>query len=191
MSEKEEKKEGEGAEGGAKKKSKKKLFIIIAVVVLLAGGGAFILLGGHKKEEEKTEEVEAPKVFKTIKLEPIIVNLTEAKSFLKVSMILEYDEELLHKLTSGAAGGGEGHGGGGSGGEKEGGEGGFPPALIEKEPKIKDRIIGILSAKTPSDVLSVSGKQAIKDEIVEGVNEVLELSEPVIVSVFFTEFIVQ
>ena len=171
------------------KKSKKKLIIIAVVALLVLGGGGFFMFGRSKPVEEKVEETDKPKVFKTIKLDPIIVNLTEAKSFLKVSMMLEYDEELLNKLTATVAGG-KGKGGGGA---AEGGEaaGGFPPAMMDKEPKIKDKIIAIMSIKTPADVLSGTGKQALKDEIIEGVNEVLEFPEPVVVGVFFTEFIVQ
>jgi flagellar FliL protein len=187
MAEKEEKKEGEEA---PKKKSKKKLIIIVVAVLLLAGGGAFFLLGGKTEEGDKTEEVEKAKVYKTAKLDPFIVNLSEAKSFLKVAILMEYDEELLHKFTGGAEGGGKGHGGGGSGGEAVA-EGGFPPAMMEKEPRIKDKIISILSSKTPADVLSSTGKQALKDEVLEGINEVLEFPEPVVVALFFTEFIVQ
>jgi flagellar FliL protein len=188
MSEKEEPKEGAEA---PKPKSKKKLIIIIAVVLLLVGGGAgFFLMSGGEEEVAK-EEVEEVKVYKTIKLDPFIVNLSEAKSFLKVAMLVEYDETLLHKLSAGSAAGGEGHGGGGSGGASAPPEGGFPPGMIEKEARIRDRIIAILSAKSPADVLSVTGKQNLKDELIEGINEVLELPEPIIVNIYFTEFIVQ
>jgi flagellar FliL protein len=190
MAEKEQPKEGE--QEAPKPKSKKMLFIIIAVVLLLGGGGAaFFLMGSNAEKEEAEKEVEEVKVFKTIKLDPIIVNLSEAKSFLKVAMLIEYDDTLLLKLTAGAEGGGEGHGGGGGGGGAKPPEGGFPPAMIEKEARLKDRIISILSAKTPSDVLSVTGKQNVKDELIEGINEVLEFPEPVVVNIYFTEFIVQ
>jgi flagellar FliL protein len=186
MSDKEEKKEGEEA---PKKKSKKMLFIIIGVVLLLGGAAAFFLLGSKPEEAEHVEEVEKPKVFKTAKLDPFIVNLSEAKSFLKVVILLEYDEELVTKFTGGE-GGGSGHGGGGSGGG-EAPEGGFPPALMEKEARMKDKIIAVLSSKTPADVLNAAGKNALKDELLEGINEVLEFPEPVIVGLYFTEFIVQ
>ena len=188
MAEKEDKTEGEAMPA---KKSKKKLFIILAVVLLLVGGGAAFFLHGSKKDDaEKTEEAEKPKAFKTAKLDPFIVNLSEAKSFLKVTMLIEYDEELLHKFT-GAVGGGKGHGGGGAGGEGAAAEGGFPAEIMDKEPRIKDKIIAILSSKTPADVLSSTGKQALKDEVLEGINEVLEFPEPIIVALYFTEFIVQ
>lgn len=190
MAEKEEKKEAEGAEvkEAPPKKSKKKLIIIIVAVLLIAGGAAaFLLLGSkHDKKETAAEETEEPRHLKTLKLDPFIVNLSEAKSFLKLSILVEIDETLLTKLTAATASGG--HGGGGAG---EGEGGAMPPIFSEKEARIRDKVIAILSSKTPSDVLSVTGKQALKDEVIEGINEILELPEPIVVNVYFTEFIVQ
>lgn len=186
----EEKKE---TEGESKPKSKKKLIIIIAVVLLLVGGGGgfFLMSGSSEDDASKHEEVEKPPVFKKIKLDPIIVNLSEAKSFLKVSMLLEYDADALTKAFAHGEGGGAGHGGGGSGGEAAAPEGGFPPEIIEKEPVVKDTILRILSSKTTADVLTVNGKQALKEELIEAVNEAIEAPEPIIVNIYFIEFIIQ
>lgn len=173
-----------------KPKGKKKLIIIILVVVLLlgGGGGAFLFLGGSKEEgEEHKAEEEAPRVIKQLVMEPFIVNLSEAKSFLKLKVILEYDEGALAKQTHTEEGGG--HGGGGAGGGEA--EGGAPPELVEKEPIMRDTVIRILSAKTVAEVLTQNGKQQIKDEILEGLNEALEFSEPVFVNLYFMEFIIQ
>lgn len=186
----EEKTEGEGE--AAPKKSKKKLFIIIAVVVLLAGAGAaFALLGG--KPESTAEEGAAVKEeeevhYETVELDTFIVNLSENASFLKVKMLLEFDPNVVHKSDAGGEGGGGGHGGGGSGGE---GSGGLPGILGEKEPMIKDAIIKLLSSKRTEQVLSVEGKEELKQELVEAINEATGLDEPAVVAVYFTEFIVQ
>lgn len=185
---KEQPKEGEAP---AKPKGKKKLIIILVVVLLLAGGGGFFLLKGGGEEEsaeKKEEETTEARVVKRIKLDTMIVNLSEAKSFLKVSMLLEYDPEVLAKVA--AHGAGEGHGGGGSGGGEEA-EGGFPGEMLEKEPVVKDAILRVLSSKTPAELLTVTGKQTLKDELIETINETLEYSEPVIINIYFTEFIIQ
>ncbi len=188
----EEKKEGAESEGAAKPKGKKKLIIIIAVVLLLVGGGgAFFLLGGSGEEEVPAEEVEKPVVYKRIKLEPIIVNLSEAKSFLKVSMLLEYDPDALAKAFAHGEGEGAGHGGGGSGGGAPPPDDGFPAEIIEKEPIVRDAILRILSSKTTADVLTVNGKQSLKEELIEAINETIEAPEPIIVNIYFTEFIIQ
>jgi flagellar FliL protein len=188
----EAKKEGEGE---APKKGSKKLLVIIAlvVVVLLGGGGAAMaLMGGEKKEEIKKEEV-APPVLKLAKMEAFLVNLSEQSSFLKAVILIEYDETILHRvLAAQTAGGGSGHGGGAGGG---GGGGGDPHALprgmAEKEPMLRDAIIRVFVSKKSAEVLSGEGKDRLKEELVEGINEALAFDEPVVTNIYFTEFIVQ
>ncbi len=196
MAEEAEKKEGEGEETEAAppKKSKKKLIIIIAVVVILAGaGGAFAMLGG--KAEKPAEGEEAPLEeevhYATVELDPFIVNLSENSSFLKLKILVEYDPKVVeghHDGESGGSGGGGGHGGGGAGG---GEAGGLPGVLGEKEPMIRDAIIRVLSSKKAEQVLSQEGKEELKDELIEAINEATGLDEPAVVAVYFTEFIVQ
>lgn len=177
----------------AKPKSKKKLIIIIVVVLLLIGGGAgFFLMKGHGAEEadaEKQQE-EKPKEFRQAKLDTFIVNLSQDKSFLKVTLLVEYDPDALERAARGGEGGGEGKGGGASGGEgKEGNA--LPEAMSEKMPVIRDTIIRILSSKKSEEVLTSDGKQALKEELIEGINEAMGFDEPVVVNVYFTEFIIQ
>ncbi len=187
----EKKKEGAEEEAPAKPKSKKKLIIIVVLLLLLGGGGAYFFLGGSAEEEQPAEDGDKPQVLKTIKLESLIVNLSEAKSFLKVSLLLEYNPDTLAKAFAHGEAGGEGHGGGGSGGGGAVAEGAFPPEIIEKEPMIRDSIIRVLSSKTAADVLTVSGKQSLKDELIEAINETIEAPEPIIINIYFIEFIIQ
>jgi flagellar protein FliL len=188
----EEKKEGaEAAE--AKPKSKKKLFIIIGVVVLLLGAGVPVLfLGGGEEANKEGHEVEeeTPKHYQTMALETFIVNLSANSSFLKVGMILEYDPEILDKASLGGHGGGEGHGGGASGGGG-GEEASGHPLITARQPMIKDAILRILSSKKAEDVLTVDGKEKLKEELIEGINEAIGLEEEPIVNIYFTEFMVQ
>lgn len=187
----------------APKKSKKKLFIFggIGLLVVLLGVGIPMMMGG--KEEGHEEEVveEPPKVYKQAKLDTFIVNLSDAKNFLKVAMLLEYDPEILAKMAGGGEHGG-GHGGGeaaygGSSASGGGASGGaadpfaFPHELEGRLPIIKDAILRVLSSKRSEQVLTVEGKAAIKEEIMEAVNEAIGYEEPPIVNVYFTEFIVQ
>lgn len=184
----------EGAEAAAKPKSKKKLIIIVAAVLVLGGGGAaFALMGGSKAPAEGEEHAQAEeehKHYATAQLDTIIVNLSENSSFLKVKMTLEYDPEIVAKAEGGAEGGGEGggHGGGGAGGAEEGG---LPHFITAKEAFIRDAIITVLSSKTPAEVLSVEGKETIKEELIEAINGAIGLEEGPIVNVYFNEFLVQ
>ena len=147
MSDKKEEKEGAEGEGAAKGKSKKKLLLIlIPVILLLVGGGAaFFLMGGKEppKEGEEgyvaEEEVAKPKHFQTVKFEPFIVNLSENTSFLKCTMLIEFDPEIFTNAEKALGGDahGEAHGGGGSGGAAA--EGPVAPArMTEREPMIRD-----------------------------------------------------
>lgn len=195
MSEEAEKKEGEGgeAEDSAGGKSKKKLIIIAVVALLAIGGGAFAFLGGSKPPEgDLAEEFEERKEYKVAELDTLIVNLSESTSFLKVKMLIEYDPAVFGGATGGAEGGG-GHGGGGAGGGG-GGEADkaeLPPALKARYPMIRDAIIRVISGKRATDVLTVTGKETLKQELIEAINEAAGFDEPPVVNVYFTEFIIQ
>lgn len=193
MSEDPKKEEGaEGAEAAPAPKSKKKLFIIIGVaVLLLVGGVGFVFMSGGKQEAEKSAEEpqEEEKHYLTTELEPFIVNLSDNASFLKVRLMIEYDPAILNGAggegEAAAEGGGHGSGGGGKD------AGGLPPQLKAREPMIRDTIIRILSSKQSSDVLSADGKETIKEELIEGINEAIGLDDQPVVNVYFLEFIVQ
>ena len=174
----EEKKE----EGEEPKKGKKKLVIILAAVVLLGGGGvgAFLAMGKSSKTEEAgaegghgeagaegghgeagAEGEGGPVVLPpaVLPLETFIVNLQVKGSFLRTTIQLEFAEPEL-------------------------------PHTIESDvPKIKDTIIRILSSKSSSELLTTEGKEKMRSEIRDGVNEVLGSED--VTQVFFTEFIIQ
>ena len=56
---------------------------------------------------------------------------------------------------------------------------------------IRDAIISTLSYKTPNELLTQEGKEALKEELVDAINEALGLEESVVVSVYFKDFIMQ
>lgn len=191
----EPKKEGEAAPAAGGNKKKIIIIAAAAVVVLGGGAGAFLMKGGEKKEEQPAEVAEEVKTYRVAQIPPLIVNLSDASSFLKVSMLIEYDPEIIAKYSGGARGGG-GHGGGGAGGGGEGGGGGakpgeLPPLLKSREPMIRDAIIKVLSAKRAEQVLSVEGKDQLKEELIEAINEASGIEEPAVVNVYFTDFIIQ
>lgn len=185
----EEKKEGDAKAEPPKKKSKKLLIIIVAVVVLIAAGaGAFFMMGGKPEEEGEGEQVEEEHAedehhTETIELDTFVVNLSENATFLKTTIVLEVNSHLVHGAPEAAAEGGGGHGGGG--GSK------LPGVLGEKEANIKDRIIKILSSKKAPQLLDPEGKDELKEELADAINQVVELDEELVVNVFFTTFIIQ
>ena len=182
----------------AKPKGKKKLIIIIGAVVLLIviGGVAVLFLsGGSKTEgegEEAAKEEHEPVHYMQARLEPFIVNLSESTSFVKVSMVLEYDPKILERGGGhGEGGGGYGGGGSGGGGEGEGGGGGLPPVMKEREPMIRDAVIRVISSKKSAEVLTVEGKDKLKEELLEAINEAIGLEESAVVNIYFDDFIIQ
>jgi hypothetical protein len=118
-----------------------------------------------------------------------VVNLSESSSFVKVTILVEYDKTILEKFALGGEGGGHGGGAGGGGGEEK--PNAIPPEMMDRDPVIRDAIIRVLSGKRAADVLSASGKEILKEELMEAINEAMGMEEPPIVAVYFTEFIVQ
>ena len=185
----EEKEEGEAK---AKKKSKLPLIIIAVVVLLAGGGGAFMFLGGSEpKKEHGEEEAHEEKHYLTLALEPFIVNLRAANTFLKVTLLIEYDPSAVEKSAAhGSGGGGFARGAAGSGGG--GGDKPAMPALFtQRLPMMRDAIIRTLSSKTADEVLTPEGKEQLKDELMEVINESLDVEEEVVTGLYFSEFILQ
>jgi flagellar FliL protein len=65
----------------------------------------------------------------------------------------------------------------------------LPHSIESDTPKIKDSVIRILSGKSSSELLTSEGKEKVRGEIREGVNEILGGEE--VTQVYFTEFIIQ
>ena len=184
-------KEGKEQEGEAQPpKSKKKLIIIIAavVVVIVLGLTAFLLLGGKEQTEgEDAQYEEAERELAHVELKPFIVNLSSSTSYLKVVLVLEYDPVVVAggHAEKAAEGGGGGHGGGGDSGPA------LPGVLGEREAMINDAIIKVLSSKSVETVLSLDGKEQIKEELIEAINDASGLDEAPVANVYFQDFIIQ
>lgn len=188
------KEETEGGEHGeAPKKGKKKLIAIIAVVLVLIVGGSigFMALGGKPKDAEHEQEAEEehPKHLDTAKLDTFVVNLAQSGSFLKTTILIEYDAELAEKAAAAHAGGAGAEGGGG---EHGGGKGPALPAAIEHRlPMVKDAVIRVLSSKRGEDLLTTEGKETVKEDLIEALNEAVAAEEGPIVGIYFQEFLIQ
>lgn len=180
------------ATGAAPKKSKMMLIVILLLVVVAGAGGFFgwkyfksakadttaqAASSGHDDEESGDEE--RPKKGKkknkkalekepgggaTVNFEPFLANLAdkEASRYVKASIrLLVANKESAETIAKGET-------------------------LM---PRLRDTILTLLSAKTAEEITSNDGKEKLKKEILEKVNEYLP--EEGAEEVFFTDFVVQ
>jgi flagellar FliL protein len=175
---------------GKKKKKPMLLIIIIIIAVILLGGGGFFAWkmmsgksapaaqgtqgaesgakgghgggssGGHGSEGKEGEVSGGA----TITLEPFLVNLADkdANRYLKTTIRILVTTPVVAKEVS----------------ESD-----------VTMPRIRDHILSILSNKMAADITTNEGKQQLKKEIIEKVNEFLP--EKCAQEVFFTDFVVQ
>ena len=58
-------------------------------------------------------------------------------------------------------------------------------------PEIRDKIIAVISSKQTGKVLSSTGKEILKEELIEEINDIVSYDQGPVVDVLFTSFIVQ
>ena len=148
----------------------KNIIIIAAVaVVLLAamGGGFYIILDKISTIEKGTvaeaseEEVDKGEPKPIYSLATLIVNLADkdGRRYLRTSLDVE--------LTK-------------TGDELK---------MEERIAQIKDTAIGVMSTRRFEDINSLAGKKTLKEDIVAGLNDVLQ--ESIVTNIYFSEFVVQ
>ncbi|MDD3324985.1 MAG: flagellar basal body-associated protein FliL [Sulfurospirillaceae bacterium] len=177
-----ERKTEEKEEETKKPKGNMILILVIALLVLLLLGGgaaAYFILGGDsevvadnpkspqaqsvKSDKKKTSKrsTDLITVGPMYPMKEFIVNLlSESGSrFLKVSLDFELSDA---KLAS---------------------------EMDHKKSLIRDIIIRSFSSKTFEDISTIKGKDRLKDEVVEKINDIL--SDGYVKNMFFTDFVVQ
>lgn len=166
------------------KKSKKLLIIIIAAVVLLAGAGgaAFFLLSknadhGDDDDEVATEKATPAKKKKNEKAAPPVYVPLESFT---VNLVPEQGDQFLQLIVSVEVDN-------------------LPAADTIKlyMPKLRNRVMLLLSDKKASDLITKEGKEKLAQEIRAQMNEVIDPStkgrdsESPVKEVLFTSFIIQ
>ena len=158
------------------------IIVVILLLLLVVGGLLAFLLMGNSEDAAQTQAVQAqteqvqasaPKntagkrsndyinMGPVYPLDQFIVNLlSESGSrYLKTKVDLELSAETL------------------------------TPEIDKKKPLIRDIIVSTLSSKTYAEVSTQKGKNRLKDEIVDRLNEVL--ADGHIKNIYFTDFVVQ
>lgn len=168
------------AEDPSKGKSKKRLIILLSVVVgVVAAQLLTALLFVHwvKKEDpavealRKIEQDEKAKMEMMTKVGTVLaapitttVNLTGGEHYLKSAIQFEWDGVKYLTLSQ---------------------------SLTDRQAKIQDIIINILSSQSMADLMSTSGKQRVRDAIRSEVNAIIPAADGTIENVFFQEFLIQ
>lgn len=177
----EEKKEDVAAEPKKQSGGKMMLIIIIVLILLiLVGGGlaAFLMLSGdggstqtpqqnmqnssaRAKGGSSARSTNLLTIGPMYPMDQFVVNLLSESGgrFLKTSLDIELSSEELAS------------------------------EMDKKKPAIRDIIIRTLSSKTFEEVSTMKGKERLKDEIVQKLNEIL--ADGQVRNIFFTDFVVQ
>jgi flagellar FliL protein len=123
-----------------------------------------------KKKKKKGHDEEAHARLMTF--EPFVVNLADpgAARFLRTNVQLV--------VSGGAEGEGGGHG-----------EGGKGPSV--EDMRARSAILELLSAETSDKLTTPEGKDALKEQIMERIQDVLEKSEIEVEDVLFSDFVIQ
>jgi len=178
-------KKPEDGDGAVEKKPKGNMVLIIVIallVVLLIGGGAaaFLMLGSSHEEAAADSSNRAPAQQAASKkstsskkstdhltvgpmypMAQFVVNLLSESGnrFLKVVIDLELSDPKLQ------------------------------PEMDRKKSLIRDIIIRTFSSKTFEEISTLKGKDKLKDEVLDKINE--NLSDGQVKNIYFTDFVVQ
>lgn len=154
------------------------IIVVVLLVVLLIGGGAaaFLLLGSHDEaavatttqQDVKTDKKKSNKkstdhlvIGPMYPMTQFVVNLLSESGnrFLKVAIDLELSDPKLQ------------------------------PEMDHKKSLVRDIIIRTFSSKTFEEISTLKGKDKLKEEVLDKINE--NLSDGYVKNIYFTDFVVQ
>ena len=167
--------EEESEEKAAPAESPRRSYVLPACLALVVAVGAVcgVFLLRMKKEAppaavpkpaEQVVMIEDPDNVLTgamIPLGSFVINLGRKNSFLKTTLIAE-----CYEFEAG-------------------------PLLYAKIPKFRDRVIDIASEKKPEELLTPTGKNRFRLDLIEAFNQGEEDESSKVVNVYFTDFVVQ
>lgn len=154
----------ESDEAAPAKKSKKKLFIILGILVVLLGGGAAAwFLTQGKDSSAAKAEVVPPKVPVFLELETFTVNLQGGEQYLQTDITLQVVDQAQ------------------------------VDAIKLHMPRIRSRLLTLLSSKHPEELAAAEAKEKLAQEIRAQVAQPLEAKgkPQQIEDVLFTSFVIQ
>ena len=159
------------------------LIVLIVLIVLLLGAIGFIgwyVFMGQKKDnannqqeqvEKKEDKGENAKTF-TAEVKDMVLNVTTAKGrikLMKLSLALVSTEPTFEQIVT------------------------------DSEPEIKDAVIRAVSARNAEELLTVAGKELLKEELLKDINEVINeatianpnIKKNIVKKIYFTAFVMR
>lgn len=158
---KEEEPEEQEQEAAPKKKANLKWIVIILAIVVVVGAAGAAGFYFFTGKEVKKPQAAPPVILSIWPMEAFIVNIADGNGerYLKLVIQLEVSDQTII------------------------------PELEQLKPKLRDTILDLLTAKTHKDIMDLSGKQRLREDIAGRVNNIL--SKGKVTKVYFTDFVVQ
>lgn len=146
-----------------KKKGKLLPALILAIVLLGGGGGgaAWYFLHKSAPADAATKAPEPPKPPVFVTLEPFTVNLQGGDHFLQLGIVLQVKDEATSE------------------------------AIKTFLPQIRNRLLLLLSSKSPTDLESVEAKKKLADDILAETRQPLGDAGAGVQSVLFGSMVIQ
>lgn len=155
----------ETEEAAPPRKSKKKLFVILGILVVLLGGGGAAAWFLTQDEGESAKEAEAapPKMPIFVPLETFTVNLQDGDRYLQTDITLQMTDQVQVE------------------------------ALKLHMPRIRSRLLALLSSKHADELVTPEDKVILAQEILTQVKQPLyaQGKPQQIDDVLFTSFVIQ
>jgi len=144
-----------------KKKPKFKWILIASVALAIVASGSIAGFYLITKADSKKPSPEKSDVLSIWPMEPFVVNIAETNGerYLKIVIQLETSDP------------------------------GVGPELEQIKPRIRDSILDLLTPKTFKDIMDLSGKQRLREDIAGRINNILQRGK--VTRVYFTEFVIQ
>jgi flagellar FliL protein len=177
----EEKAEEKQKSGGSGKGLMIALIVLVVILLIAVGVGGYFLYtklmsdgmaapGSAKIEKQEAEE--DAKEFFQASINDLVLNITNSKGrekLMKLSFSLKSTEPTIE-------------------------------AIVEaNKAEIVDVVIGQISARSSEELLTVGGKELLKEELIEEINHILneatatnkEIKQNIVKKIFFTSFVIK
>lgn len=135
------------------------ILVLLAVVILGAGGGAGWYFLIHKGTAKPAAP--EPVVLTIWPMDPFIVNIAEADGSRYLKLVVQMEVSDKGALAE----------------------------LEQLKPRLRDSILDLLTSRSYKDLVDLSGKQRLREDIAGRVNNALSRGK--ITKVYFTDFVIQ